>query len=298
MKVSRREFVKAIGAVSASLMASGGAVAQVSQSSPVALPAVGLGSWITFNVGNAPALLRQSAAVVEAFVNEGGGLIDSSPMYGSAQNTIGYALNSIGHPRSVYAADKVWTSSTNEGPVQIENSARNWQIDRFDLIQVHNLRNWQDHLDTLFRMREDGEVTHVGVTTSHGRRHRLLEDILREQPVDFVQLTYNPVDRAAEGRLLPLARERGISVIVNRPFRRGSLTERLEPVPLPAFAREFGATTWAQLILLFIKSHPGVTVVIPATTQVEHVRENKAVEKLANLDDVSRKMIQDAIRSI
>ncbi|MEM8854077.1 MAG: aldo/keto reductase, partial [Pseudomonadota bacterium] len=146
-------------------------------------------------------------------------------------------------------------------------------------LQVHNLVDWQTHLETLFEMKAAGALKYVGVTTSHGRRHGDLERILAEHPVDFVQLTYNVLDRRVEERLLPLAQERGIGVIVNRPFRQGRLIDRFEGEPLPGIADALDASTWAQLLLKFVISHPAVTVAIPATTNPQHVRENKAAAR-------------------
>ncbi len=203
-------------------------------------------------------------------------MIDSSPMYGSSQAVVGRGLEKLGRPQALFSAEKVWTSSGANGPAQIEQSRRFWGVKRFDLLQVHNLLAWEAHLDTLQAMKAAGRLRYVGITTSEGRRHDLVEEIMRRHPLDFVQFTYNPVDREAEQRLLPLAGERGIAVIVNRPFQQGALTRRLEGEPLPDWAGEAGATSWAQLILKFILSHPTVTVAIPATTQVDHVRENLA----------------------
>jgi diketogulonate reductase-like aldo/keto reductase len=243
-------------------------------SSGEALPAVGLGSWRTFNVGDDPVLREECTAVIRAFFEAGGRLLDSSPMYGSSQEVIGHALGELGRPRQLFAADKVWTSSGTEGPDQIEASRRHWGIARFDLLQVHNLLAWKEHLPTLFRMKESGGLRYVGVTSSHGRRHDELEVIMRREPLDFVQVTYNPIDREVEGRILPLARDRGTAVIVNRPFRQGALIRRTAGRPLPPWAGEVGAQSWAQLILKFIVSHPAVTCAIPATTVPAHAREN------------------------
>ncbi|MCT8269045.1 aldo/keto reductase [Afifella sp. JA880] len=240
------------------------------------IPAVGLGTWITFNVGNDPVLLDRSAQVMEAFFDSGGRVIDSSPMYGSSQDTLGYGLSKLGRPEGLLAADKVWTSSAEDGPEQIERSRRKWNVPRFSLMQVHNLRAWEAHLPMLFDKKDRGEIDYVGITTSEGRRHDLFEEVMANQPLDFVQISYNVLDREVEERILPLARERGIAVIVNRPFRQGSLTRRLEGRPLPDFAAEIGASSWAQFILKFILSHPAVTVAIPATTVPEHARENMA----------------------
>ena len=243
------------------------------------VPAVGLGSWITFNVGTDPVLLDACADVIAAFVDEGGGMIDSSPMYGSSQATIGYGLEKLNDTNTVFPADKVWTNNADMGPEQIAQSRAAWGIGRFDLLQVHNLVAWEAHLETLFAMKEEGQLSHVGLTTSHGRRHDLLERLMRQHPIDAVQLTYNLADREAEDRLLPLAREKGIAVIANRPYRRGTLPQRLQGRPLPGVARDLEVDTWPQLLLKFILSHPALTVAIPATTQVAHVRENKAAAR-------------------
>ncbi|MFP4264147.1 MAG: aldo/keto reductase [Halomonas sp.] len=262
------------------------------------LPRVGLGSWITFNVGDDPALLEACTAVMKAFFAAGGRLIDSSPMYGSSQATIGHGLERLDAVDRVYAADKVWTSSPEEGPDQIEASRRDWGVPRFELLQVHNLVAWEAHLETLLAMREAGEARRVGITTSHGRRHEGVEHIMREAPLDFVQLTYNIVDREAEQRLLPLAREKGIGVIANRPFQQKRLIRRLEGKPLPDWAGEIDATTWAQFILKFIISHPDVTCAIPATTRVEHVRENLAAARAPLPDAELRRRMADHVRSL
>jgi diketogulonate reductase-like aldo/keto reductase len=240
------------------------------------IPAVGLGTWITFNVGNDPVLRDECVNVMKAFFEAGGRMIDSSPMYGSSQPVIGYGLQKLGRPETLLSAEKVWTSSGANGPRQIEQSRGFWGVPRFDLVQVHNLVAWKEHLRTLFEMKAAGSVRYVGITTSEGRRHDLFERIMRSEPIDFVQFSYNVVDREAEQRLLPLAAERGIAVIVNRPFQQGALTRRLEHERLPAWAAELGVSSWAQFILKFILSHPAVTVAIPATTRVDHVRENLA----------------------
>ena len=247
-------------------------------SSGESLPLVGLGSWITFNVGNDPPARDSCAEVMRAFFAAGGRMIDSSPMYGSSQGVIGDGLKKLGNA-NVFSAEKVWTSSGSRGPAQIEASRKFWGVPKFDLLQVHNLLAWEEHLRTLFAMKAAGQVRYVGITTSEGRRHGDVEKIMRAHPLDFVQLSYNILDREAENRLLPLARERGIAVIINRPFREGDLVRTIMRKPLPSFAAEIGATSWAQLILKFIISHPAITCVIPATTRVDHVQENVAAAR-------------------
>ena len=238
-----------------------------------ALPVVGLGSWITFNVGSDPVARDACAEVMRTFVDAGGRMIDSSPMYGSSQEVVGYGLRKAALTARIFSADKVWTSSAR-GREQIDQSRRNWQVSRFDLVQVHNLLNWQEHLPVLFAMKAAGQLRYVGITTSEGRRHREVEQLMRGNQLDFVQVTYNPVDREVDERILPLARDRGIAVIVNRPFREGALIRALARQPLPPWAADIDCTSWAQLTLKFIVSHPAVTCAIPATTSVAHVREN------------------------
>lgn len=243
-------------------------------SSGEALPVVGLGSWITFNVGNDPVARDGCAEVVRAFFAEGGRLIDSSPMYGSSQPVIGHALAKLGHPATLFSAEKVWVGDAARGAGQMAASRAHWGVPRFDLMQVHNLLAWEEHLPRLQAMKAAGQLRYVGISTSEGRRHAELERILRTQAIDFVQLTYNLLDREVEQRLLPLAQERRIAVIVNRPFRQGDLLDRLRGHPLPGWAREIGCDGWAQVALKFVVSHPAVTCAIPATSQVAHLRQN------------------------
>jgi diketogulonate reductase-like aldo/keto reductase len=263
-------------------------------SSREALPLVGLGSWITFNVGDDMAARDSCAEVMRAFFEAGGRLIDSSPMYGSSQEVIGYGLAKLRRPAQLFSADKVWISSGAGGPAQIEESRRHWGIPRFDLLQVHNLMSSEEHLRTLFAMKAAGRLRYVGVTTSDGRRHDEMERIMRAQPLDFVQLTYNLLEREAEDRLLPLARERGIGVIVNRPFRRGEHVRKFERHPLPPWAREIDCRNWAQVLLKFIVSHPAVACAIPATTRPDHVRENLGASAGRLPDEaLRRRMVAD-----
>jgi diketogulonate reductase-like aldo/keto reductase len=263
-----------------------------------ALPLVGLGSWITFNVGDDIAARDARAEVIRAFFAEGGRLIDSSPMYGSSQEVIGYGVKKLGHPKQLFSADKVWISSGARGPAQIEESRRRWDVARFDLLQVHNLMSWEEHLETLFAMKAAGRVRYVGVTTSEGRRHAEMERVMRGRPLDFVQLTYNVLDREAEERILPLARERKIAVIVNRPFRQGALIADVARSPLPPFAREIDCANWAQVLLKFIVSHPAVTCAIPATSRVDHVRENVGASYGRLPDEALRRRIVSHVESL
>jgi len=265
-------------------------------SSAEQIPVIGLGTWITFNVGNDRALREQSTEVVRQFFAAGGKLIDSSPMYGSSQGVIGEALQKLNRQTSVFSAEKVWTSS--DGAAQIEASRKLWQVPRFDLLQVHNLLAWEKQLALLQAMKAAGSLRYVGITTSEGRRHSDFDQIMRSQRLDFVQLSYNLLDREAEERLLPLARERGIAVLVNRPFREGALLRHLQRHPLPAWAAEIDCTTWAQFALKFIVSHPAVTCAIPATSQPTHLRDNMAAARGRLPDAALRKRMADHVAKL
>ena len=305
-RMSRRALLASIGAAGAAsvlrpLTASaqrGSILTRAIPSSGERLPLVGLGSSITFNVGDDVAARNASAEVMRAFFRDGGRLIDSSPMYGSSQEVIGYGLHKLGGPKEVFSADKVWIPSGERGPAQIEESRKHWGVPKFDLLQVHNLVSWEDHLKTLFAMKAAGRLRYVGITTSDGRRHADIERVMASQPIDFVQVSYNALDREVEDRILPLARERKIAVLANRPFRQGSLIRAVDRHPLPAWAREVDCANWAQLLLKFIVSHPAVTCAIPATSRVDHVRENVGASYGRLPDEAMRRRIAAHVQSL
>jgi diketogulonate reductase-like aldo/keto reductase len=281
--LSRREMLRQFVAGSAVTALSPFAVAAQARgpiitrrvpSTSEAIPVVGLGSWITFNVGDDRAARDNCTSVMRAFFEAGGRMIDSSPMYGSSQDVIGYGLARLGSPSTLFSAEKVWTGSDRTSARQLAESRRKWGVARFDLVQVHNLVNWEHHLPMLFAMKAARQIRYVGITTSEGRRHAQIEQLLRTQPLDFVQITYNVLDREVEQRILPIARERSIAVIVNRPFREGALIRDVARHPLPTWAREIDCATWPPFLLKFIVAHPAVTCAIPATSTVAHVREN------------------------
>jgi diketogulonate reductase-like aldo/keto reductase len=283
--LTRRQFIERTASLAATASLPELAAAQTNAASLLTrtiprtnetMPAIGLGSWITFNVGNDPRGRDASAEVVRAFFEAGGRMIDSSPMYGSSQPTIGYALKKLNYPKALFSAEKVWIGSVAEGAKQMEASRAFWGVPRFDLMQVHNLLSWREHLPKLQAMKAAGQLRYVGITTSHGRRHDDIEKIMRSEEIDFVQISYSLVDRDIEQRILPVAQERGIGIIVNRPFREGALLDALRRHRLPAWATEIDCTSWAQAALKFVITHPSVTCAIPATSQLAHVRENMA----------------------
>jgi len=257
------------------------------------IPVTGMGSWITFSVGDDQQARNVRVEVLRAFFEAGGGVIDSSPMYGSSEEVIGYCLKRLGKRPSLFSATKVWTPIRWHGIKQMEISEQLWGEDRFDLMQIHNLLAWEDHLETLLEWKAKGRVRYIGVTTSHGNRHGDLEKVMTEKPIDFVQFTYNVLDREAEKRLLPLAADRQLGVIINRPFRRGDLFDRFQRHPLPPWAADFDCANWAQFFLKFIVSHPAVTCAIPATSRVDHMKENMGAAR-GRLPDakIRRRMVR------
>ena len=219
------------------------------------LPVIGMGSWKTFAVGDDREDRARCVKILQTFFDRSGGMIDSSPMYGSSQEVIGYCLARIKDRPGLFSATKVWMIGKAFGISQMKKSETLWCVPGFDLMQIHNMLNWRTHLETLKAWKAEGRIRYIGITTSHGRRHAKLEKALQEETFDFVQFTYNVVDREAEQRLLPLAAERGTAVIINRPFQRGALFDLVEDKPLPAWAAEIDCVNWAQFFLKFIVSH-------------------------------------------
>ncbi|MET0068046.1 MAG: aldo/keto reductase [Candidatus Thiodiazotropha sp.] len=262
------------------------------------IPLLGMGTWLTFDVADYPAQVQRRTKVLQTFLEGGGGLVDSSPMYGSSEQTVGLALRQLKGHASLFTATKVWTPTRWLGIQQMQNSMALWGVDRFDLMQVHNLLDWETHLETLKAWKDEGRIRYIGVTTSHGRRHEELERVMRREPLDFVQFTYNLLDREVESRLLPLASDQGIAVIINRPFRRAALLDTLANKPLPPWAGDLACTSWAQYCLKFILSHPHVCCAIPATTRVDHMQENLQAAAGTMPDQATRTRMAEYVASI
>ena len=281
MKLSRRRFLSLAAAGTALLVKQGHSAAissrhsRIIPSSNERIPVIGMGSWLVFAIDpDDEHALASRQAVIAEFLNRGGGMIDSSPMYGVAQDVIGRSLKRIDDHSNLFSATKVWTHGSRQGLLQMEDSRLLWGLPHLDLMQVHNLMDWQTHLPNLYDMKDEGEIRYVGITTSHGRRHEEIIDVMRSQPLDFVQFTYNLLDREAEDYLLPLAADRGIAVIVNRPFQRGGLFKKYDRYKLPKWAADIDCENWAQFFLKFVVSHPAVTCAIPATSRVDHLQQN------------------------
>ena len=276
--MERRRFIELAGAIAARPLlgkkAMAAAITREIPSSGERIPVIGMGTWLTFDVGRSSSDRARLRGVLQTFFDRGGRLIDSSPMYGRSELVVGELLPQINPPPALFSATKVWTPGRRFGVMQMEASQKLWRVPKFDLLQVHNLLDWEGHLQTLKEWKASERVRYIGVTTSHGRRHEELERIMLREPLDFVQFTYNLADRSAESRLLPLAHERKMAVILNRPLDGGNLFDRVRGKALPAWASEFDCTAWSQFFLKFVVSHPAVTCAIPATSQVTHMAEN------------------------
>jgi aryl-alcohol dehydrogenase-like predicted oxidoreductase len=237
------------------------------------VPVIGLGTSGPFEVGESAAERAPLARVLEAFFAAGARLIDTSPMYSSAERVLGTLLTPAMHARA-FLATKVWTRGEHAGIEQMTQSAQLLKVPRLDLIQVHNLLDLDTQLRTLRAWKAAGRVRYVGVTHYTVSAHAELARVLEREKLDFVQFNYSPVTRAAERRLLPLAAEHGVAVLVNRPFEDGALFQAVRAKALPSWAGELGATSWGQLALKFIASHPAVTCIIPATGKLAHLTDN------------------------
>ena len=283
-EISRRQFLQASAATSLMIsLAPGFALAvepaiikKTIPSSGERLSVIGLGTSRTFDVDSDKAVTSPLMAVMQAFFDNHGQLIDSSPMYGSAEAVTGALLKRVENKQGIFTATKVWTDGKREGIEQMERSMQRLGVDQIDLMQIHNLRDWQTHIDTLVDWKAEGRIRYIGITTSHGRYHAELEEILQQIPLDFVQFSYNILNRTAEQRLLPIAREKGIATLINRPYQRGSLFRKVKGKSLPAWAAEFDCASWGQFFLKFIAAHPAVTCIIPATSKLKHMVDNMA----------------------
>jgi len=238
------------------------------------LPSVGLGTWRTFDVGDDQADLGQRRQVLQALLAGEGSVVDSSPMYGRSEDVVGKVSMDLGENKSLFIATKVWTTGEREGKKQMERSFALLNRKQIDLMQVHNLLDWKTHLPTLHRMKEEKLIRYVGITHYLESAYDELESIIRSDAIDFLALNYSVESRTASQRLLPLAKDKGIAVIINRPFEGGSLFDRVKNKELPPWANQINCTSWAQLFLKYILAHPAVTCVIPGTSNPLHMAEN------------------------
>jgi aryl-alcohol dehydrogenase-like predicted oxidoreductase len=240
------------------------------------LPVIGCGTWVGFDVAPGSPERERLPGVLAALFAAGGSVIDSSPMYGRAEAVTGELLAETGNRGEAFLATKVWTRGREAGIRQMEQSLALLQTERIDLMQVHNLVDWRTQLSTLRQWKEQGRVRYIGITHYTSSAYRDVESVLRTEKLDFLQINYALDDRHAEERLLPLAQERGVAVLINIPFGGGGLLRRLRNTPLPQWAVEIGCTSWAQVLLKFVLGNPAVTCAIPGTSRPEHMANNAA----------------------
>lgn len=279
MVLNRREAV--FGTLATGVLVAAGARATarpaITRPIPVSgerLPVIGMGTSRTFDVGEDAGSRAPLAAVLAEFLRGGGRLIDSSPMYGRAEQVTGDLLKADGATGRTFLATKVWTEGREAGIEQMEQSLRRLGVSRLDLLQVHNLRDWRIHLATLREWKTAGKIRYIGITTSTATQYADFEAVMRAEQLDFVQLNYSIGERESERVLLPLARDRGMAVLVNRPFMRGELFRRVAGKPLPAWAADIGCTSWGQVLLKWIITNPAVTCVIPASAKAANMADN------------------------
>ena len=259
-----------------------------------AIPVIGLGTWQTFDVGASAKERHPLAEVLRRYFAAGGRVIDSSPMYGQAEQVTGDEVEAIGAAGKPFLATKVWTSGKDAGRQQIERSFTRMRAKKLDLLQIHNLLDWQTHLPYLRELKQAGRVRYLGITHYAHSAFADLEKLLRQEKLDFVQLPYSMADRAAEARLLPAAAETGTAVLVMRPFEEGGLFKRVKGVALPGWAKDIDCTSWAQVFLKFILGHPAVTCPIPATSSAEHLADNVLAGRGRLPDEALRqRMVKD-----
>ena len=260
------------------------------------LGVIGCGTWQTFDVGSAEEDRKRLADVLRILFDAGGSAVDSSPMYGRSEAVTGDLLTQLNMHDRAFVATKVWTRGAAEGVRQMEESMRLLQHKRVELMQIHNLVDWRTHLKTLRAWKEAGRIRYLGITHYTESAFGELEAIMRSEKLDFVQLNYSLDDRAAEARLLPLAAERGIAVLVNQPFGGGGLLRGLADRQLPVWAADIGCTSWAQVLLKYVVSHPAVTCAIPGTSRPQHMRDNATAGMGVVPDTAMRRRMADEWR--
>jgi diketogulonate reductase-like aldo/keto reductase len=277
--ISRRELLRFAAGAGMIAFTGGAAMAASIITRPIPrsgeqLPVIGLGTWQTFDVDKSAAQRAPLREVLRQFVAAGGKVVDSSPMYGRSEAVVGDLTGELRVGKQLFVATKVWTTGRDAGIRQMEDSFKRLRIDRLDLMQIHNLVDWHTHLATLREWKEQGRVRYIGVTHYTASAYDQLARVLENEQVDFAQFNYSVAERDAERRLLPLAANKRVAVLINRPFAAGAVFSKLRSKPLPPWAEDIGCATWAQFLLKFVISHPAVTCAIPATSKSDHLTDN------------------------
>ena len=262
-----------------------------------AIPVIGLGTWQSFDVSSSSSDLNPLKQVLSTMQDAGGNLIDSSPMYGRSEETVGQ-LTEDAKPNQFFYATKVWTQGKEEGIRQMENSFRKFRRSVIDLMQIHNLVDWKIHLQTLRKWKEEGKIRYIGITHYTDNMHEELSKIIRSEKIDFVQFNYSITNRHADKHLLAAASDHGVATLINRPFGEGRLFNKVNGKNLPEWAKEHGIETWSQFFLKFIISHAAVTCVIPATANPSHASDNFKAGSEPLPDESLRKKMADYVDRI
>jgi len=278
--MKRRDFIKIAGVATCPIPLSLTAydnrqiIKRKIPSSGELLPIVGVGTWQTFDVGSSQAEREPLKQVLQIMRDSGGSVVDSSPMYGRSEKVVGELSSELGISDQLFAATKVWTSGKESGINLMERSMDLMKKRPMDLMQIHNLQDWQTHIKTLMDWKKKGIIRYIGITHYVESAYSRMEQIMKNYPIDFIQLNYSITSRSAENSILPLARDKGISVLVNRPYEGGSLFRRTKGKELPPWATDLGIKSWGQYFLKFILSNPSVTCVIPGTDKPHHMTDN------------------------
>ena len=304
--LTRAAFLRLLagaGAVLACPAAASGATLAAMTTRPIpksgeALPVVGLGTWQTFDIGAGEEARAQRREVLGLLFEAGGKVIDSSPMYGRSEGVVGDLLAEMGAHDQAFLATKVWTRGRDEGIRQMERSLSRFRAERIDLMQIHNLVDWKTHLKTLRAWKAEGRIRYIGITHYTTSALDDLAEIIEREPLDFVQLAYSLNVRAAEKRLLPLAAEKGVAVLVNRPYDGGGLFRRVRGRDLPAWAAEIDCASWGQVFLKYILGNPAVTCVIPGTSKPKHMADNAGAGRGRLPDAAQRQRIMGLWESL
>lgn len=304
-RLSRRKFLQVLallGSASAGLpLAAQGSKSMLMKAIPSSgekIPVIGMGSSGTFEVGNNQKARAKLTKVLQTFFDQGGTVIDTSPMYGSSEQVLGELLGNVQNTQSLFMATKVWTQGREEGIAQMQRSMALLRRPILDLIQIHNLLDWETHWKTLRQWKQQGKVRYVGITTHRGYDHDQLQYVMENYPIDFIQFSYSIANRKAEQRILPLAAERGIATMINRPFQRGDLFRSVKGKTLPAWAADIDCNSWGQFFLKFVVSHPAVTCTIPATSKVHHMKDNMGAGFGRMPDQQQRQQMLDYFESL
>jgi diketogulonate reductase-like aldo/keto reductase len=300
MDSRRRALLAALmaGSIVKPVMAETSLISRKIPSSGEALPVIGVGTWQTFDAGDDPAARAPLAEVLKLFAQAGGGIVDSSPMYGSSEAVAGDLIAQLGLRERLFIATKVWSSGQAEGIAQMNESFRRLRVERMDLMQVHNLLDVATHTKTLQQWKKQGRVRYIGITHYTSSAYAEVERWMKTRNYDFLQINYSLAEREVEQRVLPLARELNIAVIANRPFAEGALFRRTKGKALPPWAADLGIASWAQYFLKWIVGHPALTCAIPGTAKPEHMRDNIAAGTGALPDEAARKRMLQYFESL